>query len=624
LAEFQYVRFQSKHDTLPVPAREEWETFCNVFHDPRAQKDGPLFSPAVYVPGATRHNDNVEYLTAFVADIDDGAAVEQIHGRFAGYACLTYSTHSSTAEHPKWRAVFPLAKPVAAADWPRVWRRLNYHLTGGICDPSSKDPARMYYLPACPKERMGAAFLQARDGALDDAYPLRGGALDDAYPLRGGAFLDADAFSDPPEDDESDRLIAAYETRAAKTREGGVGGHSGANSGGLKFSNAEGSLKPGEDYSERVTADEIAALLEGDGWHIHRRRGMSIQLTRPGKNDGISGVVGFPDNPAGVFHCFTSSSCFEAKSHSPFGVYGQIVHAGDFAAAAKALGALGYGEKSVRVGFTPKDEDAPPLSGYASSNAPPARGEPFTPDAAWNELIERLKESASDKGPSDLAAAQEWAGMAEGRWLYVEGDQWYAYSGGVWRYNNLESVQADIQAFLTRVRAQMPSMAVTRARILNVLFLGKSLLGPVPLFGFDARPDWIPVQNGVYDTQTGELRPHAPEHRLTRLSPLDYDPQAHCPRWDAFLAEVMLTEDGQTNWEWISFLQEWYGYCLLSDASAQASMMWIGEGQNGKGTATRVLEKLVGKAHTTAIPIEQLHDPYHRAELHGKLVGFVN
>lgn len=237
------------------------------------------------------------------------------------------------------------------------------------------------------------------------------------------------------------------------------------------------------------------------------------------------------------------------------------------------------------------------------------------------------EDKGAEKPPgalSELALATAWANQARDEFLYIEGDQWWRYEAGLWHYSSLEAVQAEVQRFLTQMKKSNDKIHVTRARVQNVVFLSKSLLGPLPLTVFDNHPEWIPLRNGVFDIAACAMLQHGPERRLTHLAPYDYDADARCPRWETFLQEVMLTTDGHPHSEWINIVQEWFGYCLIPDTSAQAAMFWVGEGQNGKGTATRVLEQLVGRDYCMAIPIEQLHDPYYRAALHGKLVGLVN
>jgi replicative DNA helicase len=163
----------------PKLHRVSWEKLTEILtsHTRRAEKDGPLWSPTEYAPGATRAKANVLSVSCLVMDLDAGTAPESLTRKWdaAGLEYVAYSTHSHTPEHPKWRAVFPLREAVAAEAWPRVHRRLTYALAPGLIDESCKDASRIYYLPACP----------------EDAEPF---ALHHA-----GEWLDPDAFPDPPE-----------------------------------------------------------------------------------------------------------------------------------------------------------------------------------------------------------------------------------------------------------------------------------------------------------------------------------------------------------------------------------------------------------------------------------------
>jgi putative DNA primase/helicase len=238
-----------------------------------------------------------------------------------------------------------------------------------------------------------------------------------------------------------------------------------------------------------------------------------------------------------------------------------------------------------------------------------------------NHEIELSPSDPEDASPNnvDLKLAQRWARQCEGRLLYCEGDQWYAYDQGIWQQRSGERVQADLQGWLTTTRN-----AVSATRVRNVLFLAKSLLGPISMTEFNRQPAWIPLSNGVFDTMTGDLLDHSPERMLTYRASYGYDPEATCPTWERLLQEWMIDGTGAVYQEWIDLLQEWFGYCLISETSAQTAMLWVGEGGNGKGVATRVIETLVGQRQVCAVPIELLHDPYHRAALQGKLVGLVN
>ena len=52
---------------------------------------------------------------------------------------------------------------------------------------------------------------------------------------------------------------------------------------------------------------------------------------------------------------------------------------------------------------------------------------------------------------------------------------------------------------------------------------------------YDTRPDLLCVGNGTVHLPSGELRPHNPDDRLTRITPVDYVPRAVAADWAAAL-----------------------------------------------------------------------------------------
>ena len=130
--------------------------------------------------------------------------------------------------------------------------------------------------------------------------------------------------------------------------------------------------RPGDDFNARGTWEETG-LFEA-GWAWHRSEGDDRGfVTRPGKGDGISGSLGMviaKDGAHELFYCFTSSgSPFAHKqSYSRFRLYAMLKHSGDWQAAARALGAAGYGEQRQ-----PRSGPVPPS---ASGTGPRGANQP--------------------------------------------------------------------------------------------------------------------------------------------------------------------------------------------------------------------------------------------------------
>lgn len=110
-------------------------------------------------------------------------------------------------------------------------------------------------------------------------------------------------------------------------------------------------LRPGDDFNAR---HELPALLTHHGWSLFRD-GENQHWSRPGKSTGTSATL-----KGGVFYVFSSNADpFEPnRAYSPFAVYALLEHAGDYAAAAKELRRLGFGEQMPVQAAEPDPEPA--------------------------------------------------------------------------------------------------------------------------------------------------------------------------------------------------------------------------------------------------------------------------
>ena len=133
---------------------------------PRKDKTSAyLMSPASYISGTTRKNDNVTSWGGWCAvDVDDyeGDIENYSIGKYH-YVC--YSTASSTKENPKFRLVFPLTRQIQREEIKHFWFALNTEL-GEVGDIQTKDLSRMYYIPG--KYANAFNFIFTREGDYID------------------------------------------------------------------------------------------------------------------------------------------------------------------------------------------------------------------------------------------------------------------------------------------------------------------------------------------------------------------------------------------------------------------------------------------------------------------------
>ena len=100
----------------------------------------------------------------------------------------------------------------------------------------------------------------------------------------------------------------------------------------------------------------------------------------------------------------------------------------------------------------------------------------------------------------------------------------------------------------------------------------------------------------------------------------DFDPQAACPdKWREFLLQLW-PDDRQS----ILTLQEWVGYLLTLDTRQQKIALLIGPARSGKGTITRIIRELVGRANVVGPTLASFATNFGLSPLLGKSVAIIS
>lgn len=107
----------------------------------------------------------------------------------------------------------------------------------------------------------------------------------------------------------------------------------------------------------------------------------------------------------------------------------------------------------------------------------------------------------------------------------------------------------------------------------------------VPIEEFDVDPDAINVLNGTVRFRKGadglwsaSLCAHEKTDMITRLAPVDFDPDAPAPIYDAMMEWAQPEEDRRR------YLHQWGGYSITGHTGEQKLQFWYGKGANGKST----------------------------------------
>ena len=218
-----------------------------------------------------------------------------------------------------------------------------------------------------------------------------------------------------------------------------------------------------------------------------------------------------------------------------------------------------------------------------------------------------------------------------GRWMHWTGSCWDLDGDAAalhatklvarsWRVDSV--AEADqTEGLKLRRHADRSEAAPRRAAMLTLAASEEGIA--VSSSDLDKDPEILNVLNGTIDLRTGTLRKHRRDDLCTKLVSIDFDPQAQCPVFDAFLAEILPVEE----------TREYLGRCVGYAATGVIRehffpVLWGQTGRNGKGTFVEAVFAALGP-YATALPndviIESRSDPHPNmfAQLKGVRMGVV-
>ena len=189
-----------------------------------------------------------------------------------------------------------------------------------------------------------------------------------------------------------------------------------------------------------------------------------------------------------------------------------------------------------------------------------------------------------------------------GVWLVWDGRRWAVdQTGEVFRRatNTVKTIYAEATLYSNPMREEIAKHAIrseSSGKIAAMVRLAESersiAVAPNQL---DADPWLLNVLNGTINLRTGELRSHRREDLITKLAPVEYDPEARLKQWDDFLADATGGDK-----ELADFLQRAVGYSLTGDTREEVLFLVHGPSRTGKSTFLEAVKATMGDYAQTA------------------------
>jgi len=187
---------------------------------------------------------------------------------------------------------------------------------------------------------------------------------------------------------------------------------------------------------------------------------------------------------------------------------------------------------------------------------------------------------------------------------------WYDPEQGIWRDDGEELIAHELRTAVE----ELPDVQKRRYVIDEIIADAKGLCWkgkPLP----EPPLNLIPLQNGVFDLETGEVREYRPEDFFTAKLPWRYNPEAKSKHIISLLESFLPQEETIT-------LYELMAYCLFRSYPHQKFFLLFGRGSNGKSLFAKILERFLGKENVASVTLWELqHDNFAAARLYHRLAN---
>lgn len=251
------------------------------------------------------------------------------------------------------------------------------------------------------------------------------------------------------------------------------------------------------------------------------------------------------------------------------------------------------------------------------SPAPKGRGKVPPATTLKGEETAPKTNSEQDVKPTDDELGKQLMERWDGQFAFIYAT-WHKYTSGVWKpekRNGLEFWEILIENKKRGIKPNAGKANSVESYCQLCLLVDETSV--------DQTQNYINLQNGLLNLESGKMEPHRRDLYLTSQLDFAYDAHATCPTWLQFLRDVLVTPDGKPDDELITLMQEAFGYSLTAYTHLRASFWVVGPSGSGKSTLLKVLINLSGSGHL-AIDLDAMKDnQYQMAEVAGKrLVTF--
>lgn len=189
----------------------------------------------------------------------------------------------------------------------------------------------------------------------------------------------------------------------------------------------------------------------------------------------------------------------------------------------------------------------------------------------------------------------------------------YQYNGKCWLIVSDEVIKSSVQKYYAHYK---PADSFTKGvyaclcdlinvpEFINKTWMGEEITNPKATVVF---------QNNIVDFSgdTPKKYAHTPSFITFNALPINYDPNATCPRFTQFLSEIWGTDEDMKK-----MLTEWMGYLLIAGNDFQKMAVLMGVSRGGKSLIAKLCCELVGLENIASTDLNDIHKDSTIQDMH--------
>lgn len=183
------------------------------------------------------------------------------------------------------------------------------------------------------------------------------------------------------------------------------------------------------------------------------------------------------------------------------------------------------------------------------------------------------------------------------KWYVYDGSRWAADIGSLKAMELCKDLADSLMIYTLSLKDEAVRMNYLnesrkwqQRRFREIYLKEAQSVYPDSMEEFDADRYLFNCKNGTLDLRTMVFRAHDPKDKLTKMSPVEYDPSAACQRFEQFIDEIMSGDKENTR-----FLQKALGYAISGDTRFECMFILFGATtRNGKGTLMESVLRIMG------------------------------